>query len=133
MGEFKVVIAGGRDFGNVRLRGTLQASKDFITLCNTMDKLLAEQLKTNTITIISGGAQGADSLGERYARLRNFDLARIKANWNKHNKSAGFVRNKEMLNLTDAVVCFWDEKSTGTKHMVNITKGSLKHLRVIPY
>ena len=133
MGEFKVVIAGGRDFGNVRLRGELQASRDFITLYNTMDKLLVEQLKANTITIISGGAQGADSLGERYARMRNFGLIKVKADWNRHKRSAGFIRNKEMLNIADGVVCFWDGKSTGTGHMITLTKGSLRHLRVIPY
>lgn len=131
--EFKVVIAGGRDFGNVRLRGKLQASRDFITLYNAMDRLLIDQLKANTITIISGGAQGADSLGERYARMRNFGLIRIKADWNKYKKSAGFIRNKEMLHLADGVVCFWDEKSTGTGHMVKITKGSLIPLKLILY
>lgn len=121
MGEFKVVIAGGRDFN------------DFPTLCAEMDNLLVEQIKMNKITIISGGARGADTLGERYARLRNFGLIKVKADWNKHGKSAGFIRNKEMLNLTDGVVCFWDGKSKGTGHMVTITKGSLKHLRIISY
>lgn len=119
--EFKVVIAGGRDFN------------DFPTLCTMMDKLLAEQININKITIISGGARGADTLGERYARLRNFSLIKVKADWNKHRKSAGFIRNKEMLNIADGVVCFWDGKSKGTGHMVNITKSSLKHLRVITY
>ena len=121
MGEFKVVIAGGRDFN------------DFSTLCNTMDKLLERQIKINKITIISGGARGADTLGERYAQLRNFGLIRVKADWNKHGKSAGFIRNKEMLNSANGVVCFWDRKSKGTGHMVSITKGSLIPLRVIPY
>ena len=120
MGEFKVVIAGGRDFN------------DFSRLCNVMDKLLERQIKINKITIISGGARGADTLGERYARLRNFDLTRIKADWNKHGKGAGFIRNREMLALTDGVVCFWDSESMGTKHMVDITGHSHKRL-VIEY
>jgi hypothetical protein len=120
MGKFKVVIAGGRDFN------------DFSTLCNTMDKLLERQIKINKITIISGGARGADTLGERYAQLRNFNLIRVKADWNKHGKSAGFIRNKEMLDLTDGVVCFWDGRSKGTKHMVDITGHSHKRL-VIEY
>lgn len=119
--EFKVIIAGGRDFN------------DFPRLCNVMDKLLTEQIKINKIVIISGGARGADTLGQRYARLRNFELIKVKVDWNKHGKSAGFIRNKEMLNIADGVVCFWDGKSTGTGHMVTITKGSLIHLRVISY
>ena len=121
MGEFKVVIAGGRDFN------------DFPRLCDVMDKLLERQIKVNKIIIISGGARGADTLGERYARLRNFGVIKMKADWSKDGKRAGFIRNKEMLNIADGVVCFWDGKSRGTEHMVNITKGSLKHLRIISY
>jgi hypothetical protein len=121
MEEFKVVIAGGRDFN------------DFPTLCDIMDKLLIEQIKVNKIVVISGGARGADTLGERYARLRNFSLIKMKADWNKHKKRAGFIRNREMLHIANGVVCFWDEKSTGTGDMVKITKDSSKHLRVIPY
>jgi hypothetical protein len=121
MGKFKVVIAGGRDFN------------DFPTLCNTMDKLLERQIKINKITIISGGARGADTLGERYAQLKGFELIRVKANWDKHGKSAGFIRNKEMLTLTDGVVCFWDGKSRGTKHMIDITGHSPKRLITIRY
>jgi hypothetical protein len=121
MNEFKVVIAGGRDFN------------DFPRLCNVMDKLLINVIKVNKIIIISGGARGADTLGERYARLRSFGLIKVKADWNKYNKSAGFIRNKEMLNIADGVVCFWDEKSKGTGHMVTLTDSSLTPLKVIPY
>ena len=119
--EFKVVIAGGRDFN------------DFPKLCATMDQLLIERIKVNKIIIVSGGARGTDTLGERYARLRNFELARIKAHWDKYHKSAGFIRNKTMLDLTDGVVCFWDGKSTGTKHMIDITEHSHKQLRIVYY
>ena len=118
---FKVIIAGGRDFD------------DFSMLCREMDKLLINQVKVNKITIISGGARGADTLGERYARLRNFELTKVKADWNKYGKSAGFVRNREMLAITNGVVCFWNGKSRGTRDMVNITKPSDKRLVVIRY
>lgn len=121
MKEFKVVIAGGRDFNN------------FDGLCNVMDRVLRERVKTDRIVIISGGARGADTLGERYARLRNFGLTKVKADWNKHGKSAGFIRNKEMLLLTDAVVCFWDKKSKGTKHMIDITGHSHKRMQIVHY
>lgn len=121
MEDFKVVIAGGRDFN------------DFSKLCNNMDNLLRERAKINSIVIISGGARGTDTLGERYAHLRGFRLIKMKADWNKHGKSAGFIRNKEMLHLADGVVCFWDSKSRGTKHMIGITKGSLIPLRIIFY
>lgn len=121
MGNFKVVIAGGRDFN------------DFPKLCDTMDKLLKQQIKINQITIISGGARGADILGERYARLRNFGLVKMKADWDKYKKRAGFIRNEEMLDFTDGVVCFWNKKSKGTKHMIDITNHSHKRLITVNY
>ena len=131
--EFKVIIAGGRSFGNVILCGKMQAEQDFLMLCSTMDTLLAKKIKTHTITIVSGGAQGADTLGERYAQLKGFKLIRMKADWKKHGRSAGFIRNGDMLNVADGVVCFWDRRSKGTLHMINITTKANKPLRIINY
>lgn len=121
MEDFKVVIAGGRDF------------KDFTLLCNTMDFLLKEKVKTHNITIISGGARGADNLAKLYARLRGFNLVVMNADWDTHDKAAGFIRNKQMADYTNVVVCFWDNKSRGTKHMIDITTKAGKPLRVINY
>ena len=119
--EFKVIIAGGRDF------------HDFPTLCVTMDNLLKEKVRTCKITIISGGARGADTLGERYAKLRNLTVIRMKADWKKYGRTAGFVRNGDMLNRADGVVCFWDKRSKGTLHMIDITNEADKPLRIINY
>jgi len=121
MEDFKVIIAGGRDFN------------DFPTLHATMDKLLEKQRETHNITIISGGARGADTLGEKYAQLHHFKVIKMKADWKKHGKSAGFVRNNEMLKITQGVVCFWDKRSKGTKHMIDITTEANKPLRIINY
>ena len=115
---FKVIIAGGRDFD------------DYTRLCRVMDHVLRNK---SEITIISGGSRGADTLGEKYARERGDNLIIIKANWTKYGKSAGYIRNKEMLSLADGVVCFWDKKSKGTGHMINITNKSGKPLKVVHY
>ena len=119
--EFKVVIAGGRDFNN------------FPNLCTKLDGYLKEKVKTHKIVIISGGARGADTLGEKYAQLRRFSVIKMKADWEKHGKSAGFVRNGDMLNAADGIVCFWNKQSKGTKHMIDITTKANKPLRLIYY
>lgn len=121
MEEFKVIIAGGRDFN------------DFPTLCANMDRLLSARAKINNITIISGGARGADTLGEKYAQLHHYKVIKMKADWQKHGKTAGFVRNNEMLTIADGIVCFWNKLSKGTGHMINITKSANKPLRIINY
>ena len=42
--------------------------------------------------------------------------------WDKYGKSAGYIRNTEMAEAGDILVAFWDGKSKGTEHMINIMK-----------
>src|SRR5690606_8532231 len=51
----------------------------------------------NEIVIISGGARGADRFGEEVAKHWGFQLEVYPADWNTHGKSAGFIRNQQML------------------------------------
>ena len=116
---FKVIIAGGRDF------------KDYDLLKTKLNKILSN---INTqIVIVSGKARGADSLGERYANEMEYKIAEFPANWDKYGKRAGYIRNEEMAKYADACVCFWDGKSKGTKHMIDLADKHNLKLRVIRY
>ena len=69
----------------------------------------------NKITvIISGGARGADSLGERYARENGIEFVLFAADWNKHGKAAGPIRNKQLIEegKPEMVVAFKPGKGT---------------------
>ena len=103
----KVIIAGSRNFN------------DYKTLCKYCDHILQNQ---NNIEIVCGMAKGADLLGKKYAEEKKYPLHKFPADWNKYGKSAGYIRNKEMGKNADALICFWDQKSKGTKHMINIAK-----------
>ena len=77
--------------------------------------------------IVSGGADGADSLGEKYADENQILLEKYPAEWKKFGKSAGYIRNLTMAEVGDALIAFWDGQSKGTKHMINIAyKHNLK-------
>ena len=119
--KFRVIIAGSRGFNDYNL---LEEKCDF---------LLSEKVKTHDIVIVSGTARGADKLGERYARERGYELEAHPADWDKYGKSAGYRRNQEMAEVADAVICFWDGTSKGTKHMIDIAKEKNLMLRVIQY
>jgi hypothetical protein len=82
-------------------------------------------------TIISGGAKGIDKLGEKYALNNNIELIIYPADWNKYGKSAGYIRNTEMLKECNALIAIWDGKSKGTKHMIEIVKKSNKDFFVL--
>lgn len=74
--------------------------------------------------VISGGAPGADRLGERFAKEHIIKLVHMKPEWGKYGKSAGVVCNLEMLKRADTVIALWDGESMGTKHMIEAAKRS---------
>lgn len=121
MDKFKVIIAGSRDFS------------DYELLKKVCDHMLSLKKDTNDIVIVSGCARGADTLGERYAKERGFEVERHPANWEKDGKAAGILRNTEMATVSHACICFWDGVSRGTKNMIDTaTKFGLK-LKVVNY
>ena len=121
MENFKVIIAGSRGFSNYKL------------LKEKCNEYLREKRKKYNIIIISGGACGADTLGEKYAQDEGFSLEVFPANWNKFGKSAGFRRNEQMAEVADALIAFWDGKSHGTKHMIEIMENKKLLVRVVNY
>ena len=53
--------------------------------------------------------------------------------WDIYGKSAGYKRNEEMAKVADSCVVFWDGKSSGTKHMIDLVKKFNLKLRVINF
>lgn len=105
----KIIIAGSRDFNDYEL-----LDKEVSSILNSL-----VGVPMNNMIILSGGAKGADKLGERYSILNKFNLKKYPANWDKYGKSAGFIRNAEMAKLADILIAFWDGKSKGTKDMID--------------
>lgn len=114
----RVIIAGGRYFDNYELLST------------KCDKILQNQ---DDVTIISGGAKGADSLGEKYAKERGYTIEIFPAKWNEYGKKAGMIRNVEMADSSDSLIAFWDGKSKGTKHMIDKAIKKELSVRVVRY
>lgn len=84
-----VIVTGGRDYRD-------QAMVDDVL--NSF----------NISLLIQGGAQGADQLALEYAKEKEIAYFTYEADWNKHGKAAGPIRNREMLlaNLDAIVVAF---------------------------
>lgn len=100
MSDFRVIIAGGRDFN------------DYDLLEDFCDQCLASKERAQVVTI-SGKLAGADTLGERYARNRGFRTVYVKADPEKHGAMCQgiFGRNKEMVGQADAAIIFWNGTS----------------------
>ena len=69
-------------------------------------------------------------LGERYAKENGFDIEFYPADWEKYGLRAGPMRNKQMAENSDFVICFWDGKSRGTKSMLEHSKALNKPIRI---
>jgi superfamily I DNA/RNA helicase/O-acetyl-ADP-ribose deacetylase (regulator of RNase III) len=73
--------------------------------------------------VVAGGAKGVDTLARLWAERHGIAYKEFPAQWETYGKSAGYQRNEEMANYADALIALWDEKSPGTKHMIDIGKG----------
>ncbi len=83
-------------------------------------------------TIISGHANGADTLAERYADERGLKKEIYKPDWDLFGKKAGFLRNTTIIENSDMVVAFWDGSSKGTKDSLDKAQ-NLKKTTLIAY
>jgi hypothetical protein len=108
----KIIIAGSRDFGAFSKK-----NEHFTLLCQVMHKLTKS---TGDVSIISGAARGADQMGELYAQHNKLHVISKPADWDTHGKSAGYKRNAEMADIATHCVIFWDGKSRGSKHMIDL-------------
>ena len=100
----RVIIAGSRSFD------------DYEFMKEKLDEFFSKE--RDEIEIVSGHADGVDRLGERYAAERGIPCKVFPAEWKKHGKKAGPLRNSQMLEYAEercpVVVAFWNGTSSGT-------------------
>lgn len=112
----KTIIAGSRGFC------------DYTLLCKSLSCLPWEVTE-----VVSGTARGADQLGERWGLQTGLPVTRFPADWEKHGKRAGYLRNAEMAEYADALVAFWDGSSRGTKHMIDLANKAGLQVHTVVY
>ena len=99
----KVVVCGDRNWSNESI------------ICERLHRLPPDTI------IIQGECDGADTLAMHLAREIGLDVVGFYANWTRHDKAAGPIRNIRMLNTKPSLVlAFHDDldRSKGTKHIV---------------
>lgn len=121
----KLIIAGSRTFNDYRW---LEKVCNWFLVSNNF---LIEGY--DEVLVVSGGAKGADELGERYAKQYGWAVRQFLPDWHKHGRSAGAIRNKEMADFATHCICFWDGKSRGTKMMIDFAKqrGLVLHVELL--
>ena len=94
----KLAIVGGRTFKNYSL------------LCQKVKEFCGDQTPE---LIVSGGARGADTLGEKYAKDNDIKTLIFKPDWSR-GKRSGLVRNSDIVNAATHVIAFVVPESRGT-------------------
>lgn len=102
----KIAIVGSRGFNDYNLlENTIQSE------CSKHDISITE--------VVSGGAGGADTLGEAFAKKNNIPTKIFKADWSK-TRGAGIIRNIDIINYCDVCFAFWDGESKGTQSDIQL-------------
>lgn len=103
----KIIVVGSRN---------LALSHDCL---NSLLCAIEDIRGTSIKEIVSGGAQGIDSLAKAFAtECVKLPFKECLADWSTHGKAAGPIRNRQMALYGDVLLAIWDGKSRGTANMI---------------
>jgi len=86
----------------------------------------------NISYVVSGGAKGVDTIADQFAKKYYLPMLTYKPDWKNDGKSAGYIRNKLIVDSCDCLIAFWDGKSNGTKHSISLAqKNNIPHLVIL--
>lgn len=108
----RVAIVGSRDWPDV------EAVRRYV-----------DSLPKETI-IVSGGAPGVDTIAADAAEARGLPVVVFRADWDRHGKAAGFLRNRQIVDYAHRVVAFRHKMSRGTGHTIQLARAAGKPCRV---
>lgn len=72
--------------------------------------------------IVHGGCRGIDAIADSWAKANNIETIVYKPNYKVYGKRAPLVRDEEMVEFADVVICFWNGKSRGSKYTCDYAK-----------
>ena len=111
----RILVCGSRDYADQR------------RVHEVLDHFLYNI--TGSLVIVEGCARGADRLAEAWAATHNIAILHNPADWNKHGRAAGSIRNRRMVAEHDPhmVIAFYTDRtkpSRGTSDMVRVAKAA---------
>lgn len=109
MTQFRILVCGSRDWDDAN------------AIFERLAPWNAEAVKSGfRIELIHGNAPGADRLARGIGNgLGHFDVRAFPADWGRHGKRAGILRNIEMLDAEPDLVIAFTNGSRGTQHTID--------------
>lgn len=102
----KIAIVGSRDWKYL----------DFS--CDIICEILNRHINEEDFYVISGGARGIDTQAETIAKKKGIQIIIFKPG------------NELIINEADIVIAFWEGKSKGTKHLIDLAIKAGKPLNI---
>jgi hypothetical protein len=98
-----ILVCGGRDYADAE----------------KLDIVLSGLMKTCQFrTIIEGGANGADAIARKWAKDNGIECKTYQADWKRHGKAAGPIRNQLMIDEGHPDLCVAFPGGSGTENML---------------
>lgn len=104
-----MAIVGSRDYPN------LEQVREYVRAMRRVQDKTGRPMR-----VVSGGARGVDATAEETACEVGLEVTVFLADWDRYGKSAGYRRNKLIVEQADYIVAFWDGESKGTKHTIDL-------------
>jgi hypothetical protein len=106
----KTIIAGSRSISNSN------------TVYETISNAINEGF--NISEVVSGTAEGVDTIGEEWAEDNDINVERFPYEdfSEESGKPAPLIRNDKMAEYAEQAVIVWDGQSKGTKYMIDKAK-----------
>jgi len=116
--RFRLLVTGSRDW------------PDKLMVEKTLDELVAFGMRLShagDVVIVHGACpRGGDKMADDWALESGFAVEQYRANWNALGRSAGFIRNKQMVDLgADLCIAFIYNKSRGASSCADLAHRAL--------
>jgi hypothetical protein len=103
----RILVTGSRDWDQ------------WDTIVNAIE-WVSKDVSFDQVTVVHGGAHGADSMADEIARGSGVKVEIHYADWKWHGARAGLIRNQEMVDAgADVCLAFIKNNSRGASHCAN--------------
>lgn len=119
--EFRVIIITTRSFSDKKLY------KEKVL------HYLSEKANTHSIIILSWASLWRDDFLRTLEEDLDFINEPYEADWNKDAAAARKDSGEKMVESADALIAFWDGRSTGVKEMIERAKSRNLIVKIVPY
>lgn len=108
--DWRLAVVGSRSFTDV----------DLMTI--VLMEMLARQ--RGDLTIISGDAEGAETIAEAVAESLGIKTIVFRLSWSVYGKRARFIKNKQIVDESDAIAVFYglDGESRDAAHTLRLAR-----------